>query len=93
MHNKLISFINPGRNEKGQILILTLLFIFLGSTLIIPLLAFIGTGLKTGQIFENKTNQLYAADAGIEDGKWKIKYDHLDTLDNPGAYNPYDYST
>ena len=35
---------------------------------------------------------LYAADAGVEDAIWKIKYGIV-TLNNPVAYHPYDYGT
>jgi len=79
-------------DEKGQALILVLVLLVLGSLLITPLLTFASTGLKTGLVYEKKTNELYAADAGIQDATWQIKYDHLETLTSP-AYSAYDYST
>lgn len=82
-----------GRQEKGQAFILVLILLLVGGLIIAPLLAFMGTGLKSGQVFERKTNELYAADSGIEDGIWQIKYDELASLTYPKAYTPYDYNT
>jgi hypothetical protein len=47
------------------------------------------TALKSGVSYENKTNAFYAADAGIENGLWQIKYDRLIALsgDPDFAYN------
>ncbi|MFC2021122.1 hypothetical protein ACFLU1_04975 [Chloroflexota bacterium] len=79
--------------QKGQVLALVLILLFLGSTLIVTLLSFATTGAKSGLVYVKKTDELYAADAGIEDAIWQIKYDYLDTfLTNP-AYSPYDFST
>ena len=65
------------RKEDGAAFILVLILLLVGGLIIAPLLAFMGTGLKTGQVFEAKTRTLYAADAGIEDGLWNIKYDKM----------------
>jgi len=35
----------------------------------------------------------YAADAGIQDAVWQIKYDHILNFTTPSAYSPYDFST
>ena len=40
---------------------------------------------------EGKTNELYAANSGIEDAKWKIKYDYLNSTF--ADYSPYDYTS
>jgi hypothetical protein len=74
--------------EKGQALILVLIFVLLGSLTVIPSLALMSTTLKTGVAYENKTNELYTADAGIENGLWRIKYDALGP-----TYDVYDYTT
>ncbi|MFA5309892.1 MAG: hypothetical protein WC370_10480 [Dehalococcoidales bacterium] len=74
--------------EKGQALILVLVFVLLGSLTILPTLAHMSTTLKTGVTYENKTSELYTADAGIENGLWRIKYDMLGP-----TYEVYDYST
>ncbi len=65
-------------NEQGQatlgfVLILTLIGMFL----LPSLLSFIRTGIKSGQIIEERTLEYYAADSGIEDALWRIKNDKL----------------
>ena len=78
---------------------LTLVFLVVGALMIAPLLEFMGTGLKSGGVFERKTGELYAGDAGIEDAVWMIKYADRDdatgvfSLTSPANYNEYDYST
>jgi hypothetical protein len=81
------------REETGQAFILVLILLLVGGLIIAPLLAFMGTGLQSGQVYEQKTSELYAADAGIEDGIWQVQYDELQSLSSPTAYSVYDYST
>ena len=81
---------NLKNNESGQTaLVLVLILVVLGALILGPLLAYMGTGLKAGQMHEDKTQRYYAADAGIEDAMWQIKSDQLSGL-FPG-YDPYDY--
>ena len=61
---KVIRSINRG--QGGQILILVLILLILGSLMIAPLLSFMATGLKSNQVFDKKTDVMYAADAGIQ---------------------------
>ena len=81
------------RDEKGYALILVLILLLLGSLLIPPLLGYMSTGLKTGLVYEKKTKELYAADAGIEEGVWRIKYDYWGGELQYRAYDKYDFST
>jgi hypothetical protein len=74
--------------EAGQALILVLIFLLLGSLTLVPTLTHISTALKTGEIYEQNTNELYTADSGIEDALWRIKYDFMGP-----DYNPYDFET
>jgi hypothetical protein len=74
--------------EAGQALILVLIFLTLGSLTLVPTLTHISTALKTGEVYEQNTNELYTADAGIEDSLWRIKYDFMGT-----DYSPYDFET
>ncbi|MFC1972077.1 hypothetical protein ACFLVE_01560 [Chloroflexota bacterium] len=81
-------------DEKGQSLILVLVLLLVGSLTIMPLMAYMETGLKTNQVYRDKADEFYAADSGIEDAIWQIKYDRLDImLDSPAAYDTYDFST
>lgn len=64
--------------QKGQALLITLVFLAVASLILAPLLALMATGARTQTAFMDKTRELYAADAGIDYGIWKIK-------DNPDA--------
>jgi hypothetical protein len=79
------------RDEKGQALVLTLVLILIGSLLIAPTLSLMGTGITGGRVYEQKNAEIYAADAGVEDALWNIRYDTVDDLLGAG-YDPYDYS-
>jgi len=83
------------REQRGYVYILVLLFLVLGGLMIAPLLDFMGTGLGSGrEVFEPKTDELYAADAGIDDAIWQIKYENISSPQSPVAgYNEYDYNT
>jgi hypothetical protein len=60
------------RDEKGQALILALILLAIGGLIITPLLGLMTTGLLTGQVYENKMHELYAADAGVEDAQQQL---------------------
>jgi hypothetical protein len=73
--------------QSGQALMLVLVFLLLGGLILVPLLDQINTALKTGVKYEDKSKELYAADAGIEDGIWRIKYEGLKALFGEDSYN------
>ena len=60
------------RDEKGRVLELVLILLTVGGLILAPLLGLMSTGLLAGQVYEKKTDELYAADAGVEDAVWKI---------------------
>jgi len=62
------------RDEKGQVLILALVLLVVGGLILTPLLGLMSTGLLAGQVYEKKMDELYAADAGVEDAIWKIMH-------------------
>ncbi len=62
------------RGNQGHVFLVVLIILAFGSLTIVPLLSYIGTGVKAGQVFENKTADLYAADAGVEDAIWQITH-------------------
>ena len=68
------------RGEQGQALVIVLALLMIGSLTLPPVLSHISTTLKTGRVYDNKTDELYAADSGIEDAIWQIKYDRLNVL-------------
>jgi len=63
----------PIRDETGKVLIMALVALVLGALLLTPLLGLMSTGLMGGQVYEQKMEELYAADAGVEDAiHWLI---------------------
>jgi hypothetical protein len=61
------------RDEKGVALVLALVLLLIGGLIAAPLLSYMGTGLLAGEVYETRTDELYAADAGVEDAVWKIQ--------------------
>jgi len=61
------------RDEKGGAMTLALILLVVGGLILTPLLGLMSTGLLAGQVYEKKTDELYAADAGVEDAVWKIQ--------------------
>jgi hypothetical protein len=79
--------INRIKNEKGLALIYALLALALGAVITVPLLSLMNTGLVAARVNEDKTLELYAADAGIDDAIWKLNNCKLVL----GAGTPFDY--
>jgi hypothetical protein len=77
--------------ERGVALIMVIILLVLMVILIPSALMFTATGRKVTQVYEKNTKAYYAAEAGIEDGKWQIKYDQIATA--LSSYSPYDYSS
>jgi hypothetical protein len=76
------------RNEKGQALPIVLVLLLIGGLFTAPLLGYMGTGLIAGQVHEDRMEELYAADAGVEDAIYKIITDDasLQALDDNDSY-------
>jgi len=62
------------RDEKGAALVMVLVLLLISGLIIGPLLSYMGTGLITGEVYETRTAELYAADAGVEDAIWSISH-------------------
>ncbi len=75
------------KNEKGLALIYALLALALGAVITVPLLSLMNTGLVAARVNEDKTLELYAADAGIDDAVWKLNNCKLVL----GAGTPFNY--
>ena len=76
----------PIRDQEGNVLILVLVLLLVGGLILTPLLGLMSTGLMAGQVYEKKTAELYAADAGVEDAIWKIQNDKAE-FDEDGSYS------
>jgi len=66
------------RDQKGAALPLVLVLLVVGGLILTPLLGLMSTGLVSGQVYEKKTDELYAADAGVEDAIWRIQGNNLE---------------
>jgi hypothetical protein len=86
------------KGQKGQALAAALIVLVIGGLILTPLLGLMGTGIKSGQVFEQKVDETYAADAGVEDAMWHIRNNDIDEDDLlrevlGAGYNHYDYSS
>jgi hypothetical protein len=63
------------KKEEGQVLILAVLIIFVFACLgVAPLLNFMSTGVVTAKNQGLHVQEIYAAEAGVNEAFWKIKY-------------------
>jgi hypothetical protein len=81
------------RGEKGHGLDLVLILLGVGGLVLAPLLGLMSTGLLAGQVYEKKTDELYAADAGVEDAMLKIQnqVDEVHYLYCPASNHTWTY--
>ena len=83
MRNILSNFL---KNQSGQTaLVNMLILVCVGGVVITPLLGFMAMGLKSGQMHEELTEQLYAADSGVEDALFWIP--ELESGNSTGPWN------
>jgi len=65
--------IHLARAESGYAtLIAVLVLLVLGALVITPILLYMNTGLDAGQTHERRTDELYAADAGVDYALWRL---------------------
>jgi len=65
------------RDEKGAALVMVLILLLISGLITGPMLSYMGTGLSSGEVYEMRTDELYAADAGVEDAIWKIQQGYV----------------
>jgi len=68
------------KEEGGQVFLLTLALLIVGGLVLTPLLNYMSTGLNAGSLFKEATDELYAADAGVEDAIWQIQQGENSTI-------------
>jgi len=73
--------------NEGQALVLTLVLLLVGALVIPASLAYMGTSLKAKVVAENKLDELYAVDAGIEYALYRIKEDEAVPPELPQPVN------
>lgn len=71
------------KKEAGQVLPMALVLMLLGALVIVPNLDFATTNLKATQAVDQHTQELYAADAGIQDALWYLQSEQRLDLINP----------
>jgi hypothetical protein len=76
--------------QQGSAMILVLIFMALAGLIVPPMLAYMSTGLKAGVIYEEDTKKLYAAESGVNDGLWYVRYSDFSNLFGE-AYDSYDF--
>jgi len=80
------------RDEKGQAMFLTVILLLVGGLIVSSLLAYMGNGLLNGRVYERRTAELYAADAGVEDAVWKIQHGEVAACAAQPIEPPYNIS-
>ena len=90
MKQLIVKTIKHLNEQTGQALLIVLALFLIGSLTLPPILAHIGTSLNSETTYKNKTDEYYAADSGVEDAIWQIKYDRLDVLFT--NYDMYDFT-
>ena len=73
------------RGEQGKVLIMVLILLVVGGLVLTPLLGLMSTGLISGQVYERKTAELYAADAGVEEAIWRIQTENITFVDDEAS--------
>ena len=63
------------KRELGQAFVLVLILLAVGGLLIVPFLQIVSTTVKSRQMYGQFINEDYAADAAIEYGMWRLKYE------------------
>ncbi len=77
-------------NESGQVLPLALILLVLGGLLVVPTLSLMSTSLNANHQVDTKNLELYAADAGVEEVMWHIRYEPGFALPPVGEQHPID---
>lgn len=60
------------KGQKGQVFILVLILLAVGTLVIVPVLDYTTTGLRSQRIAEDALTTRYVADAAVEDALWQM---------------------
>ncbi len=63
------------QREAGQVLVMVLLALALGSLLLGAYLAYVSASQRSGQATRRTVTERYAADAGVEDALWRLAHE------------------
>jgi len=82
------------KSQSGQILLYTTIIVMLAAIILVPLMNFTFSSHRSAKIRQERTLELYASDAGIEDALYQIKTEKKGTaLANLGFGNTSLYNT
>jgi hypothetical protein len=59
--------------HKGQAYLLVMIFMLVGTLIATPLLTFMSSGLSNTLKYQDRTQELYAANAGVNEAFWNLK--------------------
>ncbi len=82
------------KGQSGQILLYTTIILMLAALILVPLMQFTYSSHRAAYIRTQRTLELYASDAGIEDALYQIKTEQKGTalaslpFGNTSSYNP-----
>jgi hypothetical protein len=76
------------KKEAGQALPMALILLVLGGLLVVPSLALMHTNLNANRTVNQSNLELYAADAGVEEVMWHIRYEPGFQLPVVGVQKP-----
>lgn len=80
------------KRQGGQALILVLILLAVGTLLIVPVLRFTFTGLRSQSISEDVVTKQYATDSAVEDALWQLlRNGVLDILNSENTSYTYDF--
>ncbi len=81
------------REEDGQILAIALLVLIFGGIVMVPFLMFVSTAVRSGNNLGENVKAYYAAEAGVEDAIWKLRYgNELSSYGLGAPGTPYSYT-
>jgi len=61
------------KSEQGQALPIVIVLLLVSTLILVPLLAYMGSGLMNGYNLRVRADELYAADAGAENALWQLQ--------------------
>jgi len=79
---------NRKNGEKGQALAIVLCLLLVVGLVVASALTLVGTSMKTNQAYANNTNELYSAEAGIQDGIWQLLHQTTDDINQIANFAP-----
>ena len=80
------------KDEKGAAMVVAMVLLVISGLVSAPLLAHMSTGIVTGEVYEVRTAELYAADAGVEDAVWNIQHEVPEVMGLSGCYPDWSYN-